>query len=325
MSETDVTVVVLNYNTGEYTRRCLRSVLERSGQVPPSHDIVLVDNASREFDENSFRREFPGLDVRVSKTNLGFGGACNLGALHTRSRYLYFLNNDTLFLNDVLHELCKCLDAHPGVAVCGARQFDGDMRPVRSTRRPPRILGRPSLDTVPRLPAGGRDSGPVEVEGLSGSNLFIRTDVFREVGGFDERIFLYHEEDDLAVAIRRKGWKLALVPGARLQHFHGRSSPARLDILMEDAASLLHYYGKHAGRAIAVIARLKLSANYLARLLKAFFRSLVGRDPGRLVGLYAKLLLWAFAGFPRTVLHRNRKRWHSAAGAPAGEGREMQV
>lgn len=325
VSETDVAVVVLNYNTEEYTRRCLRSVFERSGGASPSFNIVVVDNASRSFDPDSLRLEFPDIEVRVSGSNLGFGGACNLGALNSRSRYLYFLNNDTLFLNNVLHEMCRCLDSCPEISVCGARQFSGDMRTVRSTRKPPRILGRPLLDSSScRRPAGPVDD-PVEVEGLSGSNLFIRADIFREVGGFDERIFLYHEEDDLAVRVRRKGGKLALVPRAHLQHFHGKSSPARLSVFMEDAASLVYYYEKHAGRAIAHVARLRLSASYLARLLKACFRSLVGRDPGKLVRLYARLLLWAFAGFPRTVLERNRERWHAGAGMIERQDKGMQV
>jgi len=325
VSETDVTVVVLNYNTEEYTRRCLRSVFERSGGASPSFNIVVVDNASRSFNPDSLRLEFPDIEVRVSGSNLGFGGACNLGALNSRSRYLYFLNNDTLFLNNVIHEMCRCLDSHPDVSICGARQFSGEMRPVRSTRRPPTILGRPLLDSPSyRCPAGQVDDR-VEVEGLSGSNLFIRADIFREVGGFDERIFLYHEEDDLAVRVRRKGGKLALVPRAHLQHFHGKSSPAKLSVFMEDAASLVYYYEKHAGRAIAHVARLMLSTGYLARLLKACFRSLVGRDPGGLVPLYSRLLLWAFAGFPRTVLERHRERWHAEAGMIERQDKGRQV
>lgn len=322
MSETVLTVIVPNYNTGEYTRRCLQSLFEHSPGTAGFLRVVVVDNGSGSFDCAALKSEFPGVDVVLSGTNLGFGGACNLGASRSRSRYLYFLNNDTVLLNDVTGILAGFLERHPDVGVCGAQQFDGDLHPVRSTRRLPRILGRPSAKLPGKPRPEGMAENAVEAESLSGANLFMRAGLFRDVGGFDRNIFLYHEEDDLALRVRRRGLRLAIVPGARLQHFHGKSSPAKLWVYMEDALSLFYYYEKHAGRAIAWLARLRTAGDYTLRWLKHGIRGAAGRDVRGLSGVYARLVVWALSGFPEeaATVNRQTRRAPGSAGTDFGDG-----
>lgn len=320
MSAADITVVVLNYNTEEYTRQCLRSILDQSRSSAHARHVVVVDNGSRSFDRSALLLEFPEVEIIVSERNLGFGRACNLGAAGRSSRYLYFLNNDTVFLNDVLTVLAGYLETHPDAGLCGAQQFDGDLRPVRSTRTLPRLCGRPrpTGSCPPRsnwtpAPAAAA-SEPVDAESLSGANLFIRTELFREIGEFDERIFLYHEEDDLALRVRQHGERIVLLPQAKLQHFHAKSSPVKLSVLMEDSLSLIYFFEKHAGRGVSNLLRVLLPARFLVRWVKYRIRSLAGRDARSLAPVYARLLVWALSGYPLRTVADGRQSRHAGDG-----------
>jgi len=314
----DVTVVVLNYDSLDYTLRCLESIFAQSGRSPCRFHVVVVDNGSRSFDRPALERAFPQVEILQSERNRGFGGGCNLGAAGRASRFLFFLNNDTVFLNDVIGHLAAELDAHPRAGLCGAQQYDEARQPVRSTRPAPRLFsrggsGRPD----PRAESADRDH-PVEVEGLSGADLFIRTDLFHEAGGFDERIFLYHEEDDLAARVQGRGRTLLLVPQARLLHYHARSSPARLSVQMEDALSLIYYFRKHGTRLEAALVRPVLLGRCLGRWIKHQARALAGRDPRGLAPVYRRLLPWALSGFPeRTVAAGRQRRTDAAPATPA--------
>jgi len=158
-----------------------------------------------------------GLTVLASPTNLGFGAGCNLGAAGVTSEFLLFINPDARLDPGTLDQLLAAAARHPNAAAFGPVMVDdtGRARYKRNSYLLPRAA------KPPRDPGQGDRSVGV----LSGAVLMVRRAAFQAVGGFDPAIFLYFEDDDLALRLTRSCGPLILVPAARARHAHGHSSP----------------------------------------------------------------------------------------------------
>ncbi len=300
-----VSVVVLNYNTLDHTLACVESIYRHCCLPRDAYEIVVFDNGSDCFDAQSVAREFPEAQVMRSGHNLGYGRANNQAARASSGTYLLFLNNDTLLLNDVLSILLEFMEKNRDVAMCGAQQFGADMRPLRSYSFYPRLFHRVYRISVLKhfiVPAkyrigGSRLHRPTEVEVLSGADLFVRRSFFDRIGGFDEGVFMYHEEEDLAVQARRMGMSLFLVPQAKIVHLGGKSSPDGTSRHKEDTLALMHYYRKHESVVAFGLLLCLVLLKYLQRWAKFLARRLVGKDLENRSRMYYELLVWGLRGF----------------------------
>ena len=307
----EVSIIILNFNSFSYTIDCIESIYENcSGS---SFEIIVFDNGSVSFDGDSLAKKFPAVKIFVSEYNLGFGKGNNEAAKNASGKYLLFLNNDIKVLNDIESILKQYLDNNPDVGICGAQQFNDRMEPVKSFNYFPKLFHRVYRIGVlkrfyenKRLHGKYNFSAPVEVDILSGAVLFVRAEFFREIGGFDENIFLYHEEEDIAMQAKMRGLKLVLVPDAHVLHYHAKSSPPKLEVFLEDALSLLYYYKKYHSTLKIGTLRGLLIIKYLGRSLKYRVRKVFGRDKKGFSSIYFQLSKWALSGFPEeeVTLHR---------------------
>lgn len=118
----DVSVIIVNYNTSDLVKNCITSIMEKTKNV--SFEIIVVDNNSKDGSVETIINEFPQVRVFPLKENVGFGKANNIGVQHAKGRYVFFLNSDTVLLNDAISILANYLDTHESVALCGGQLFD---------------------------------------------------------------------------------------------------------------------------------------------------------------------------------------------------------
>ena len=158
-----------------------------------------------------------GAHVIVNESNLGFGTACNQGARLLSSSHAFFLNPDAALDVGTVPEIEKAIAAWPDAGAFGpAIGIPGKRQKFRSTSFPQNKGQRYADEAAP--------SGTAEVEFLDGAALVADLRLFREIGGFDERIFLYYEDDDLCFRIRQQNRKLIFLPHAKVTHTRNESS-----------------------------------------------------------------------------------------------------
>jgi GT2 family glycosyltransferase len=264
----DVSVVVVTFNSIAWIERCLASVR--------GHETIVVDHGSTDGTVELVRQRFP--DARlVEQENLGMGGGNNAGMRIAAGRYFLLLNSDAWVVGDAIEQLAAFVDEHPDVAVVGPRLLNPDGSLQRSARAFP-TLWRLATEYLflrklaPRSRAlnsfyeGGFDHDEVrEVDWLFGAALLVRRDAADEVGLFDEEFFMFSEETDWCYRFRQAGWKVYFLPRAEVVHVGGASHGGKL--FAENVRGQLRFLAKHRSTREAERARRLLLAGVRLRLL----------------------------------------------------------
>jgi GT2 family glycosyltransferase/glycosyltransferase involved in cell wall biosynthesis len=219
-AEPVVTIVIPVHGKWDFTRRCLESIEAARSDVP--FEVVVVDDASP--DDTADRvAACPGVRLVRAPRNLGFVGACNLGAKSVRSALTVFLNNDTEVTHGWLDALVDAAHGDPRVGLVGAKLVnpDGTLQECGG------IIWRDGSGW--NYGRGGPASGPLvdvrrRVDYCSGAAVLVRTELFRDLGGFDQRYSpAYYEDTDLAFGIRSLGYHTIVEPTAVVVHHEGVS------------------------------------------------------------------------------------------------------
>lgn len=243
-----LSVVIVSWNTAALLRACLQSLL--AGSTGPHIEIIVVDNASQDDSGPMVRREFPSALLIQNPTNAGYARANNQGIAVSRAPYVMLLNSDTQVPPGALAGLLDFVDGHPEAGAVGPRLVrpDGSPQPYAFggdptigyllTRGLNRILRRRYLhDWATSLAQ--------PVDWVSGACLLARRAAIEHAGLLDENIFLYFEDNDWCLRLRRAGWKIYLVPQVQVVHLGGQSvagNPAARGVY---AQSLRYFYRKH--------------------------------------------------------------------------------
>ncbi len=204
-----VTIVTVSFNSAPVLGDMLAS-------VPDVCPVVIVDNGSTDVAQIRDLAQHPRVKLIENGQNLGFGRACNAGAAAVTSEFLLFLNPDTLLEEHCLDALLDAAAQHPQAGAFNPGILDDAGN---------RVMKRKS-DLIPRseyMPRSGPAAGN-ELTILTGAAIFMRKRDFDKVGGFDPAIFLFYEDDDLAVRLRHNACPLFLVDNAHVHHSGGASS-----------------------------------------------------------------------------------------------------
>ena len=249
-----LTIVIVTYNSAGQIDACLRSLTAQ----PPSigHEVLVVDNASRDGTVDLVRRNWPAVRVIESGANVGFAAANNVGIRQSSGELILLLNPDTVVPRRSIDALVERLDARGDVAVVGPRLIDEDGRPELSfgamiaplAELRQKILvkgharGIPIISTyVHRITRESR-----EVDWVSGACLLVRRTDAEAVGLFDERYFMYTEDVDFCAAIRTTGRKVLFDAHVEIRHLRGRSAMSALTATASAyRRSQLAFYDKH--------------------------------------------------------------------------------
>jgi N-acetylglucosaminyl-diphospho-decaprenol L-rhamnosyltransferase len=270
----DLAIVVVSTNEAHWLARCLSTALDRAGGA--SLELIVVDNSSTDGTRELVQSKFPQARV-VSSPNRGFAYGNNRGLEQTHARYVLLLNPDTEVIDGSFGELVQMLDARPHVGLAGVRQITDDGVLWPTMRRFPsasRALGEALFsERWPIHPgwAGERvlDPDRYEREGecdwTSGSFMLARREALLSTGLLDERSFIYSEEPDLCLRVKRAGWQVRHMPQMTIVHHAGKGGE-QPQMVAQDAYTRKQYAHRHFG---PIYRTLYLSACGLRHLIRA--------------------------------------------------------
>ena len=273
----DVSITIVNWNRAGLLAQCLRSVFATPRAV--RYEVIVVDNASEDDSVSMVRASFPDVRLIANASNRGFASAQNQAMGAALGRYVLMLNNDATVGPDTVDALVRLMDEHPGIGACGCREHSqaslgtatsGAFREFPSLRRtvmenlwavmrPPRswdirwLARRVHRWMGEELP----EVDVVEVAWIVGALMIVRRDVVAQLGGLDERFFLFDEDADLCRRIRAAGWIVAFTTRTSFSHQGGASSALRTDIEKIRSRSRALYLRKHEGRLMAALSHVQ--------------------------------------------------------------------
>ncbi len=223
-------IVIINWNSGPLLRDCLESIASSSRRAFQLENVFVLDNnssdASAEFNEDF---DLP-LTIIENDRNRGFAAAANQGAGLGDAEYLLFLNPDVILASESLNRPMEFMEREDNthVGICGIQLKDETSMVARTCRHFPHlkrflteICGLPKLwpDRFSGSPMLHWDHQKSHiVDQVSGAFFLVRRSVFEEIGGFDERFFLYFEEVDFSLRARKAGWHTFYHTGAFAHH-----------------------------------------------------------------------------------------------------------
>jgi GT2 family glycosyltransferase len=276
-----IDLVIVNYRSYDELSRCLASLQAAREALA---GVTVIDHESDLQAAAGISARFPWVRLVERSTNEGFATGVNLGVSGSDSPYILLLNPDCVVEPAALAPLVAYAEARPEAAVIGPRILNSDGTVQGSARRFPNlstlVAGRSSWLTrrFPRnplsrwnLPALDDVRAPLEVDWVSGACMLVRRSAFEQVGGMDERFFLYWEDADLCRRLGQRGWRTVYYPGATIVHAGGRSSiHAYRESLAAFHESAFVLFRKHAGwpaRLLAPVVYLTLQLRLRALLL----------------------------------------------------------
>ncbi|MFC1651577.1 glycosyltransferase family 2 protein [Patescibacteria group bacterium] len=260
-----LSIIIVNWNTKDYLKQTLQSLFTTTKQLPSSKlEIIVVDNNSEDKSTEMVKEKFPKVKLIESKINLGFGGGNNEGAKKATGDYLLFLNSDTIVLHQAIKKILWYLEER-SVGIMIPKLLLEDRKTVQSglinykPTVPKMILEKPFKlfkssvlkvnwlrKIAQKISLDFWDFDKLrEVDWVTGAALVIRKPLFDEIGGFDEKIFMYFEDVDLCIRAKKKGAKIIYYPDAEIVHLGGKSIAKSKERKKVYYQSQDYFWGKH--------------------------------------------------------------------------------
>jgi GT2 family glycosyltransferase len=256
-----VSAIIVNYKSGAYAVECIRSLLD---QKYDSLEIIVVDNASGDGSVDLLRSAFGNVIKLIeSPDNLGFGQANNLAASHAKGDYLLLVNPDARLLdNAFISALVSFLEQQPAIGIAGPEIHEPSKQkyvlPKKKYPSEGRLKNRDALKWLP---------GPYAW--ILGACMCLKRSLYEQIGGFDPDFFLYGEDTDICLRVRKAGYQIGYCEAAKLTHVGGASEAAAipLDKFLRKKRGFFLFCRKHYAAAdVKRIARLSLVTTYFASL-----------------------------------------------------------
>lgn len=295
----DIAIIIINYNSSEFTTKCVTSVLEHTN-TDLAYQLIIIDNASEANDFKALKASITALNkehisLHRSRFNTGFGGGNMHGVQFASAKYYLFLNNDTLMIDDPIKTCFDFMEAHSDVAVCGPRiQNEHGEKQLGFdyfTSFPREVFGKKFVEKIYGKPNRRKEySRHIAVDYVNGSFMFFNARNFDDVGGFDTNIFLYFEESDICYRLKKKGRKTYYLPTAAYVHFQGQSvnkTKMPMAIKIELKTSMFYVIRKNRGYLhyqalrLVFVLRYGLTSILKPRYFKLFHRILIGLPLGK--------------------------------------------
>ena len=266
----DLSIVIVSFNTKAVLRDCLQSVFRHMGTL--SHEVIVVDNDSKDGSAQMVRKEFPKTYVIANGENVGFSKANNIGIAKTHGRYVLFLNSDTVVPEKTFSEMVSFMDKTPdaGAATCFVALTDGTLDDASHRGFPTPWNSFCHFSGISKLFSGSmffngynlgwRNLDKIhEIDALAGAFMIVRREAGEEANWWDEDYFFYGEDLDFCYMLKKKGWKIYFVPTVKILHLKGVSggikkvsrdvSPATLEtkkrVTKARFAAMEIFYKKH--------------------------------------------------------------------------------
>jgi len=258
----DLSIVIVSWNVRELLTGCLASVFDSLDGSGIEHEVLVVDNASADGSPEAVAERFPQARLIANAENCGFAAANNQALQLTQGRLVALLNPDTVVLDNALGMLLEFMLQKPAAGMCVPRLVYADGSFQHSAFRFP-SLAQVLFDFFPfhsrlqesrlngRYPhALYRAGRPFCIDHPLGACMVVTREVVAQVGGLDERFFMYCEEVDWAMRIKRACWQVYCVPAAEVVHYGAQSTRQfRYEMFVALWRSRFRLFAKHYGRA----------------------------------------------------------------------------
>jgi len=231
----DLSIIIISWNTRELLRECLTSVFAEPSGL--KLEVFVADNASSDGSAEMVREAFPQVCVIENKENLGFATANNRVLPLCHAGTILLLNSDTVVKGDAFRVMLQFLAEHPDVGAVGPKLLHPQTKlSVLGCGHQPtlrtlfnhyfflaRLLPHISIFEGVHFYVGKHDHEPRAVGWISGASLMLRLEVYKQIGGLNERWFMYGEDVEWCARMLAREWKIYQVPAAVVDHFGGAS------------------------------------------------------------------------------------------------------
>ncbi|MDR1420827.1 MAG: glycosyltransferase family 2 protein [Treponema sp.] len=270
----NISIIIVNYNTKDLLRNCLDSIYRHSRDI--GFEVIVSDNGSLDGSVEMIKESFPGVKIIENRKNIGFGAANNRGLDSASGNYVFYLNSDTVLLNNAIKFFFEFWENyhdrdHLGALGCvllnsrglPTHSWGGFSSATRELRE--KLPGARRSRPAPVVP-------PLEVDYIAGAALFLKNDGFAR---FDERFFLYFEDSDLQLRLAGAGKKRIIIDKPRIIHLEGASnSPSAMPAFegsfsrIQFAISKIKYYRKKKDNPLCIfILKMLILVKWLNPLL----------------------------------------------------------
>ena len=253
MIKTDLSIVIVSYNTKKITQNCLESINRSLTATKIKYEIIVIDNnshdGSQELLEIMSKNIKNNIIYKKSGENLGFGQGNNLGVKMAQGKYILLLNTDMIVLNRAIEKLYNFyVENEKKVHFLGAKLLNYDLTPQSSTCR---FFTLPVVFATLLLKGdywGATRSSPnkfCQVDWISGACMMTTKKYYQRLGGFDKNIFMYMEEVDLLYRAKKIGLETFFYPESQIIHLGSASSTGKTFPILQVYKGFIFFYKKH--------------------------------------------------------------------------------
>ena len=288
MKQTEVSIIIVSYNTMDYTLAAIQSVYDQTDAI---FELIVIDNASSDGSADAIADRFPLVQLFRLDYNAGFAGANNIGVQKSSGQFVLLLNPDTVVMDHAIDKIVTFGKENPEYGVYGGSTFFAD-----GSRNPTSGWGKPTVwsmfCTATGLMSVFRGSKifdseslawwdwrePKQVGMVTGCFMLLQRKFWDELGGFDERFHMYAEDADLSFRASATGRPCIIVPSAAIIHYGGASERVRADKTVRLLTAKVQLFRKHWGRVGRVYAVAMLKMWALSRSLYMGLTLLIRRS-----------------------------------------------
>ena len=251
----DLSLVIVSYNTRDLIGTCLDSIISINDC---GKEVFVVDNASTDGSVEFIKNDYPSVHLIANGTNRGFAAANNQALELIKGRYIFFLNPDTEFLPSTFQYMISFMDKNPHIGLAGVKMINPD--------------GTPQESFSLHYPGDGETNSELlglkgNIAWVLGAGMVARADLIKKIGGFNEDFFVYGEDQDLCLNVRKMGYEIGYMDFAVVVHLGAQSErgSTESEVWAKKFLAEFIFYDKHY--LPATINRI-----YRSHMLKAYWR-----------------------------------------------------
>jgi len=281
-----LSIIIINYKAQDYLGRCLSSIKRNLKGI--DHEVIVVDNASDKEIIGGIHKDFPEIHLIANAQNLGFSKAVNQGIKVSKGEYILLLNNDAEILPTSLQVMLKVMAQFPNTGVLGCLLMNSDHTIQESFGMESgffseiirklflNILFKNSKQFWGKLLLQRLYFSDKEVDWVCGACAVFNRKALDDVGLLDEKFFMYYEDRDVCIQLKRKGWDVRFTPKASIVHHHGRSaSKVPIQSARAYRQSQLFFYKKNGGSISFWLLKRYLCFKFSLNLGICFFKRML--------------------------------------------------
>lgn len=237
MSNVKLSIIIVSYNNLNVLLDCLNSV-EKMNDISDQQEVIVVEQSPSDEIYTYLKKNMPQIQT-IRAENKGFGAGNNRGVEIAQGEYLLFLNPDTVLVEPIAGFSLDVFGRNPKIGLFGVGLLDGEKNKNSSFECliPYGLKSKITYSFCYKFDRFLKNKMYIQ-----GADMFVRADLFRKAGSFDENVFMYYEEPDLCLRVRREGYEIAFFKEKKIIHLQGACSPDGYDKTFSEQLKSFRYF-----------------------------------------------------------------------------------